>query len=268
MTTASIKTGDPEAVLRETIAMLDTPRAPEMLAPVEQALRQAPKDFRLWHVHGLILRQLDRRELAIPSLERSRNWCRRHRWSRMASPGHCSRRACPASTLMAARSQLAPGDSAIMLGMTAALLADGEGDAAVRGLERIVGRSPLWVEGHKRLSEMRWLSGEREGFTRSFDEALKLHPTNYELRREQILALLHAEHWQTLLGVIESGRRAMGDLPLFSANEAVCYAELGETARADRLFEPFADVDDALLQIRRVRHLLRSGRPEQAAAGD
>ena len=164
--------------------------------------------------------------------------------------------------------QLAPGDPAIMLGMTAALVADGEGDAAVRGLEQIVGRSPLWAEGHKKLSELHWLNGEREGFTRSFDEALKLHPTNYELRREQILALLHAEHWQTLLDVIANGRLAMGDLPLFNANEAVCYAELGETAHADRLFEPFADIDDALLQVRRVRHLLRSGRPDQAAAGD
>src|SRR5688500_9528698 len=71
MTADTIKTSDPESVLRKTISLLDTPKAPEMLAPVEQALRQAPKDFRLWHVHGLILRQLDRRELAIPSLERS-----------------------------------------------------------------------------------------------------------------------------------------------------------------------------------------------------
>lgn len=265
MSATSIKRVDAEAVLRDAIAALNTPRPDDMLLPVEQALRQAPNDFRLWHVHGLILRHLDRREEAIVSLERSLSIA-------PTSPivAHGLARTLFEAGLDSVSAygralELAPGDPVIISGMTSALFAAGQGDAALRGLEQIVARSPLWVEGHKQLSELRWMSGEREGFTRSFDEALKLHPADYGLRREQILALLHAEHWQKLLTVIAEGRSAMGDLPLFAANEAVCYGELGDYARADRLFEPFQDIDDGLLQVRRVRHLLRSGRPDEAS---
>jgi Flp pilus assembly protein TadD len=228
-------------------------------------LRQVPKDFRLWHVHGLILCHLDRREEAITSLERSLGLA-------PASPivAHGLARTLFEAGLPSAEAygralELAPGDPVIIAGMTFALFAEGQGDAATRGLEQILRRSPLWAEGHKQLCQLRWMTGEREGFTRSINEALKLHPTDYQLRLQQIVALLHAEHWETALAVIASGRGAMGDLPLFAANEAVCYAELGETVRADRLFEPFHGVDDAPLQIRRVRHLLRSGRPDEAA---
>jgi len=71
MTGALMKPGDPEAVLRDAIAALDTPRAGDLLASIEHALTQSPNDFRLWHVHGLILRQLDRREEAILSLRKA-----------------------------------------------------------------------------------------------------------------------------------------------------------------------------------------------------
>ena len=264
MTAAPTKTSDPEAVLREALASLDTPRAEAMLPAIERALRQAPAEFRLWHVHGLIQRQLDRREAAIPSLERA---------ARLAPAvpiiAHgLARTLCeaglPSVDAYGRALQLAPGDPAIMAGMTSALFAAGDGDAAIRGLEQVVGRSPLWIEGHKLLGDLRWMNGEREGFTRSYDDALKLHPDNYGLRREQILALVHAEHWETLLAAIADGRGAIGDQPLFAVNEAVCIAELGETERADRLFKPFADLDDAGVQVRIARHLLRSGRADDA----
>ena len=264
MTVAASNTSDPEAVLRAALASLDSPRAEAMLPAIERALRQAPAEFRLWHVHGLIQRQLDRREAAIPSLERA---------ARLAPAvpiiAHgLARTLCeaglPSVDAYGRALQLAPGDPAIMAGMTSALFAAGDGDAAIRGLEQVVGRSPLWIEGHKLLGDLRWMNGEREGFTRSYDDALKLHPDNYGLRREQILALVHAEHWETLLAAIADGRGAIGDQPLFAVNEAVCIAELGETERADRLFKPFADLDDAGVQVRIVRHLLRSGRADDA----
>ena len=109
------------------------------------------------------------------------------------------------------------------------------------------------------------MEGDRDGFTRSFDEALASHPQAEELRREQIIALLHAEQWGAALERIARGRNALGERPIFGANEAIVYAELGETERADRLFEPFQDYPDGPLQVRRARHLLRSGRPDEAS---
>jgi hypothetical protein len=52
----------------------------------------------------------------------------------------------------------------------------------------------------------------------------------------------------------------------FDANEAVCRAELGQFEIADRLFAPFAAIDDWTMRVRHMRHLLRTGRPAEAAA--
>lgn len=255
---------DPQATLADALAVLDTPDAGAMLPLIEQALRAAPADFRLWHVHGLIHRQYDRRELALPSLERA---------VRIAPDvpivAHALARTLFEAGLNSVGAygralELKPGDPTIISGMASAFFAAGQTDDAIGGLEQILARSPLWVEGHRLLCNLRWMDGEREGFARSFDAALKLHPADYGLRREQILVLTHAEQWQTLLAVIADGRKALGDQPLFVANEAVCHSELGDTARADALFEAFEAPDDAPVQLRRVRHFLRSGRAEQA----
>lgn len=255
---------DPHATLAQALAVLDTPDAEAMLPAIEQALRSAPADFRLWHVHGLIHRQYDRRELALPSIERA---------VRIAPDvpiiAHALARTLFEAGLNSVEAygralELAPGDPTIIAGMTSAFFAAGQTDDAIEGLNQILGRSPLWVEGHRLISDLRWLNGERDGFARSFDAALRLHPTHYGLRREQILVLTHAEQWQTLLAAIADGRQAMGDQPLFAANEAVCHSELGDTARADALFDLLDAPDDAPVQLRRVRHFLRSGRAEQA----
>jgi len=255
---------DPAAILAEAIAALDTSRAEAMLPAIEQALRVTPTDFRLWHVHGLIHRQHGRRELALPSLERAASLA-------PAVPiiAHAlARTRCEAgleSVEAYGRAlQLAPGDPSIIAGMTSAFFASGQTDDAIAGLAQILGRSPLWVEGHRLLGDLRWMNGERDGFARSFDAALKLHPTHYGLRREQILVLAHAERWDDLLAAIADGRQAMGDQPLFDANEATCRSELGDIKTADALFARFEAPDDAPVQLRRVRHLLRSGRADQA----
>lgn len=253
-----------QALLEEALAALDTPLAEAMLPAVERALRLAPNDFRLWHVHGLIHRQYDRRELALPSLDRAAALA-----PNVPLIAHARARTLFEAGLDSVDAygralELAPGDPAVMAGMTSALFAIGAGDAAMAGLEQILGRSPLWIQGHKLLSDLRWMSGERAGFDRSFDAALKVHPQHFGLRREQILVLIHAAQWDRVLEVIAAGRVAMGDQPLFVANEAVCCSELGDIARADALFAECAGIVDGPLQLRIVRHLLRSGRAEQA----
>ncbi|MGH6658661.1 MAG: hypothetical protein ACREBP_05960, partial [Sphingomicrobium sp.] len=44
---------------------------PERILPELERALLASQDYRLWHIHGLILRQLERREEALPSLRRA-----------------------------------------------------------------------------------------------------------------------------------------------------------------------------------------------------
>ena len=257
---------DPDQVVRESIPLLDTPRATAMLPAIERALGQAPNDARLWHLKGLIFRYQDRRELAIPALEKAVRFGPNDPVIAHGLARTLHEAGLPSVDAYARALGLKPGDTTLLIGLVSALIAEHRVPEAIAGLERAVVLQPLWVEGHDLLSHLRWLEGERDGFTRSFDEALALHPSNYALRRQQIIALLHAERFEEVLAKVAEGRRALGDDPLFEVNEATAYGEMGNTVRADELFDRLRDLRDGSLQVRRVRHLLRSGRPAEASA--
>lgn len=240
--------------------------SPESILPELERALPASRDYRLWHIHGLILRQLERREDALPSLQRAVELN-----PTAANPAHALaltlyEAGLPSIDAYGHALRLAPGNQEIVRGLALAFVGAGEVDTAISGLEKIVARSPLWVEGHATLSRLRWMEGERDTFTRSLSEALRQYPQSIDLWREQIVALLHAEQWDEALRVIAEGRAIIGDNSVFAGNEAVIHAERGETELADALFAPFEQLDDASLQLRRVRHYIRSGRPQQAGA--
>jgi tetratricopeptide (TPR) repeat protein len=159
---------------------------------------------------------------------------------------------------------LSPNNPEIVRGLVSALLAERRVDDAIAGLETALRGSPHWTDGHVVLSQLRWAEGDRTDFTRSFAQALSQIPRSPDLWRELLNALIFAERWDEALSWIARGRAMIGDNPIFGINEAIVNAELGHLDIADRLFAPYAGSPDGPLQVRRVRHMLRSGRIEQA----
>ena len=264
MTTASA-TVDPSRVLDRAIAALNTPGTPLPLEDVDRALKVASHDPRLWHVKGLIHREDERRELAIPALQRAIQLAPNepivlHGYARTLLEAGL-----PAVDAFAHAIKVAPNNPDVVRGLVAALVAEGRSAEAIAGLEQAVRRSPLWTDGHVLLAQMRWAEGEREGFTRGFDEALLEHPNSLELRREQLVALVEAEHFADALDRIEQGRRLFGEHLLFTSHEAAALSESGDTERAEPLFGELAALDFANIEMWHVRHLLRSGRPDDAS---
>lgn len=249
----------------EAFAAYEAGERESLLPRLESATHSSGGDPRLWHLQGLILRELERHGEALAMLRKA---------AQMA-PGSARISHALAQTLLEAGEpsvdafgravQLAPTDEGVIAGLASAFIADGQPQAALTGLEKIVRRSPHWIRGHVLLSRIRWMEGERDRFTASFDEALEQLPDNLDLRREQLIALMHAERYEEVLKAVERGRAAMGDQAVFAANEAIAHAEMGDIKTAERLFLPFADVDDATVQVRRVRMYLRSGQPGVAA---
>ncbi len=250
----------------EALAAYEAGDGETVLDRIGAALQGGSIDARLWHLHGLILRQMEKREEAIPSLRKAVE----------LAPGSAKIAHALARTLFEAglpsldayghALRLAPTDTELLSGLTSAFAAEGEADTAISGLERIVSRSPHWAEGHSLLSKLRWAQGEREGFARSFEAALAAMPDNLELRRQWVIALLHAEQWDEVARAIAAGRAAMGPNSVFDIEEAMLAAELGEHEHAEALFSPFVESDNAPFQVRRTRHYLRWGRPEEANA--
>ena len=256
---------DAVAVLNQAIAALDTPQAATMLPALDRALRSAPQDGRLWYVKGLIHRQMERRELALPALQRAAQLSPKDAKVAHALALTRYEAGLPCLDEYGRALQLSPGDPVIVGGLTLALIAARKAPQAIAGLERILRRSPLWHEGHGLLSQLRWSEGERDGFARSFGEALAANPKNLPLRRQHIHTLLHARAYEDVERAIAEGRSALGDDPLFDTTEAIVRAETGDAASADRLFSAVAGLPDPNMNVRRVRHLLLTGRPEQAS---
>jgi Flp pilus assembly protein TadD len=249
----------------EAISAYNAGERESLLPQLSRAISRGTGDPRLLHLHGLVLRELDRREEALRSLRKA---------AEMA-PGSAKIAHALARTLLEAglpsvdafgrAIRLAPGDEELISGLAAAFIADGEPQTALAGLEKIVKRSPHWVNGHVLLAKLRWMQGDRDRFTSSFEQALQALPDNIDLRREHIIALMHADLYDQALEAIAAGRAAIGEQVLFAVNEAIAYAEMGDIETAERLFEPFVDSGDPSVQLRRVRMYLRSDRPDAAA---
>lgn len=256
----------PARTLEQAINALNRGDAALPLEEVDRALSQAPQDYRLWHIKGLIHREQDQRELAIPALKRATELAPTEPLIAHGYARTLLEAGLPSVEAFGRAVRLARTDADLVKGLASALVAEGRIRDAIDGLQTVLRRSPLWTEGHVLLASMRWTNGEREGFTRSFDEALRLHPNSLELRGEQMVALLHAEQYDAVLERLEQGRGMFADQPLFTAHEAVVRSETGDVAVADRLFAELVLLGVANLDLRFVRHLLRSGRPQQASA--
>jgi tetratricopeptide (TPR) repeat protein len=263
--TITTSTVDPAGVLDGAIAALRTPGAPLPLADVDLALKVAPHDPRLWHVKGLILRDQDRRELALPALQRAAQLAPAEPIIAHAYARTLLEAGLPCVEEFGRAMKLAPDNPDVVKGVVSALMASGRSADAVEGLEIALRRAPLWTEGHILLASMRWAEGERRGFTRSFDEALGQHSNSLDLRRAQLVSLVEAEHFDDAMARLEQGRALYGEHLLFTSHEAAVLSESGEVERADRLFTEMAALDFANIEMWHARHLLRSGRPAEAS---
>lgn len=232
---------------------------------IAAALNASVVDPRLWNLQGLILRELDRREEALDCLRKAAQMAPTSARIAHALARTLYEAGLPSLEAYGRALKLAPTDTEVLAGMTSAFVAEGETDAAITGLDRILSGSPQWVEGHVLLAKLRWAQGERDRFARSFEKATEVLPQAVDLWREWIIGLMHGDQWDEVLRAIGKGRAAIGEQPLFAVNEAIVHAERGDDfERADAMLAPFADIDDGTVQVRRVRHYLRWERPEEA----
>ena len=258
--------GDADAAYNAGLGALKSGREEEALSILEAACQKHPRDARLWQVAGLLHRALDDLAPAVAAFGKAAALSPldpliAHGHARAAMEGGL-----PAVQLFERAHQLAPLDGPLLLGLAAAFFAEQGPAAAIEGIEKQLKVHPGWLPGHGLAARLRYMSGDKERFTISFERALEVAPAHVDLWRELISTLMHAGRFDDALAAIGRARKSAGPHLAFDANEAVCMAEKGEFEAADRLFEPLAEIDDLTVAVRRIRHMLRTGRPGQAAA--
>jgi len=256
--------GDAQSALEAASAAFDAGLEAEALPVLEAALRVHGGDPRLWQMAGLAHRALE--DLA-PAVEAFRRAAALAPADALIAHGHARARleaGLPAVEAFEQARALAPLDGAVLLGRAAAQVAAGRGDEAEAGLEAELRRHPGWVEGHATLSRLRWMAGDRHDHGRSFEAALAVRPTDGNLWKGLLDLLAGAEMYASVPATAARARAAAGRAPLFDLHEAAAASETGDLAAADRLFAALGPPRALDHLVHRVRHALRSGRPEEA----
>jgi Flp pilus assembly protein TadD len=257
--------GAADAMLRAGAAALRAGTYVDALKPVRDALRSHPDDPRLWQLLGLLNRNLDDLASSITAFTTAAELAPK---DGMIAQGHAAVRfeaGLPAADFFERAIRLSPADPKLRLQHAAAQLAEGQGGLAIARLQEELQRNPHWVEGHSALARVRWMRGEQDAFTDSFEHAVLALPRDVALWRAYIETLIHDHLHQRALSVIARARSAAGPHESFDAAEAISMTELGELEAAGQLFRKLAPLKGVSLIVHYLRYLLRAGRVKEAA---
>lgn len=263
MRAAVAASADPDALADLADHALREGEEEQALPLISHALRQG-STARLWQWRALLERSLDEHEQALASFETA---------ARIdpadASIAHGRARVAleaglPAERLYEHARALAPTDGSVLVGLAAARLAAGRGEQGEAELDAALLRSPLWIAGHNQLAQLRSMLGQPEQASASLERALAAMPDQPQLWQALFDLRAKGENFAGLDEAVAAARRSRAEPSVTRLYEPIAAAELGQTARADRLFADIPAGPDDPLPVWRIRHLLRTGRLEQA----
>jgi tetratricopeptide (TPR) repeat protein len=258
--------GSADAMLRAGAAALQSGAHVEAVAAVEQALRSHNDNARLWHLLGLLHRNLEDLAPAVAAFAKAAELLPEDAMIAHARACVCFEAGLPAAHLFEQALRLCPSEPEVLLRHAAALMAEGRWQEASTAIDRELRQKPDWLEGHAALCRLRWELGEQDNFTRSFECALKAAPRNLNLWRAYIETFFNAHLYERALTAVGRGRSTAGRHETFDAAEAICMAELGQTDVAEALFHRLTGVGGTTIIVHYLRLLLRTGRVKEAAA--
>lgn len=170
----------------------------------------------------------------------------------------------PAAALFAEAQQENPDNLDIRRNRATALAAEGDPVAAERLLEADLAAHPGWLEGHKALSVLRWTRGDPARHAESYAAACTAEPGNAGLWLARFRALAQTRDWPAATEVLDAAEAALGARAELAVARLFIASESGEAAETQRLLAATAGLAGETIDLVRVRHALRSGRPDQA----
>ncbi len=261
-----LQAGDADAMLYAGAAALQANAQAEALEPVRRMVERHPSNPRLWQLLGLIHRDL---QDSPASVEAFRQAARLMPNDAMIAAGLASvtfEAGQPAAELFERAIELDPADKSLWLRLAGAWVQEGQAGAIISALDEELLANPAWIEGHRTLSKLRWESGDREGFDRSFDRAVRATPNNKALWLAYVQMLANDQLHERAIGIIALARTALGPLIELDGLEAIARNELGQLEAANPLFARAGRLGDLSVLTSYLRFLIRLGRIEEAAA--
>jgi len=235
------------------------------IALVEQALADHPRHSGLWQVLGLLHRHGENSAEAIRAFDAAARLAPLDARIAHGQARVTMEAGLPSLAAFDRALRLAPSDGDLRLSQAAALLAEQGPAAASAALDAVLALSPDWIEGQRTRAQLRWLAGDREGYTEGLNLALQTNPQAPALWAEKINLLIRAELYDAARTAVDDARSVIGNNPILDAGEAIASSEGGDHTRAALLFDALKPFQDIPLAVRHIRHFLRTGEIERAA---
>ncbi len=170
----------------------------------------------------------------------------------------------PATALFERAAVRNPGHPEVLRNHAAALAAAGDRAAGIALLQDALAQQPEWIDGHRALLAMRTLAGEGDAAFATLAAAARARPASRALWQALLHALIQAKSWDAARAIIAEAQAATRDSAVFVPLALVLESETG-ASRDPALFAPVAARADPGIDVAHVRHLLRLGRPADAA---
>ena len=159
--------------------------------------------------------------------------------------------------------QVLPTEYGVTLSFAEALEAGGRSDEAIALLDKNTATVPEWITGHLALARMRSEAGVHEDITSGFERALNSVPQNTSLWASYAAFLRSNSSPVEALRVLARAKQSISFDPTLALIEAGIADDLGDTDRSASLLCRIP-IDYAGAASVRMRHLIRSGRPDEA----
>jgi tetratricopeptide (TPR) repeat protein len=260
---AAARGGDPDSLADLARAALEAGEEEQAL-PLLAAAAARTSDARLWQWTGLLQRAIEEHQAALRSFDEAARLAPSDQKIAHGRAHVALEAGLDAVDWFEQAMRLGPPNGDLVIGLAAARLAVGRGEQAAAELDAIVAQVPTWLEGHARLAQLRSLIGRPDLATASFRRALAVQPGEAALWRGLCDLHVRREEFAALDAEAERARAAGQSADLCDEFAAIAAAELGETERADRLFEALPASLASAHAVWRIRHLLRAGRTGEA----
>lgn len=172
----------------------------------------------------------------------------------------------PAAALFADVCRLWPDNLDALRNRAMAQASEGHIEAAVALLTQGLAAHPQWLDGHRVLAALRWVSGDVEHFDAAFAQAARAHPQVQGLWLGWFSTIAQHRDWPRARAILDEAARHLGESKPITQARLFIAGESGDAAEANRLLAASAAWDDPFIKIARIRAALRARDADQALA--
>jgi tetratricopeptide (TPR) repeat protein len=236
----------------------------EHAIPIVRAGAERHRSALLWQWTGLLQRSLDQQQGALESFEMAAQLAPTDAKIAQGRAQVAMEAGLNAVALFEHARSLAPQNGDILVSLAAARAAAGDGERAAEELSAVLEQAPMWTYGHEQLAQLLSTLGRGQEATSSLDQAIRRFPAAQPLWATLLKVQLRRSAYETLLQTVQRARAAGANSPELARYEAIHAAELDNELCPLALFGGAPPDVDSMLDVWRVRHLLRLGAADAA----